>query len=145
MRAVIFPITRPMLKSSFFSADQLFLVAYNNRDVSLVLRAALPHYLLDFGFVILGTIHQKLVRITNTGWFPCSFNINHEYMAHHGFSTQLEKVRNLPGAPDHETVDFTVNFDPRGANLELGTVETVLPINVSLHLGKEGELPVVSR
>jgi hypothetical protein len=27
-----------------------------------------------------------------------------------------------------------VNFDPRGANLSLGSVETVVTINVSLHL-----------
>ena len=56
-----------------------------------------------------------------------------EDIHHHGFHVELDRVRNLPGAPDHETVDFVVSFDPRGANLQLGPVETVVPINVCTH------------
>ena len=48
-----------------------------------------------------------------------------------GFHVELDRVRNLPGAPDNETLDFVVSFDPRGANLSLGAVEVVVPINVS--------------
>ena len=94
-------------------------------------RARLPEYLLDFGHVVLGTVRTHVVRATNTGWFPSSFAVDKEHLELHGFTVELDRVKNLPGAPDHETVDFVVSFDPRGANLSLGEVETVIPINVS--------------
>jgi len=47
-----------------------------------------------------------------------------------GFSVDLARVYHLPGAPDHETVDCLVTFDPRGANLGTGPVEVIVPINV---------------
>ena len=88
--------------------------------------------MLDFGHVVLGTVRRHVVRATNTGWFPCSFSIDHDDLASLGFSVELDRVRQLPGAPDHETVDFVVAFDPRGANLTLGEVTALVPINVSL-------------
>lgn len=39
-------------------------------------RAQLPEYILDFGYVILGSIHTHIVKITNTGQFPVSFHAN---------------------------------------------------------------------
>ena len=98
-----------------------------------VFRARLPPYLLDFGHVVLGTVRTHIVRATNTGWFPASFSINTDYLYEYGFSIELDRVKNLPGAPDHETVDFEISFDPRGANLGLGEVATIVPINVSFH------------
>ncbi|XP_069113582.1 hydrocephalus-inducing protein homolog isoform X2 [Argopecten irradians] len=90
----------------------------------------LPEYLLDFGYVVLGTVRTHIVRATNTGWFPTSFQVEREDIHHFGFHVELDRVRNLPGSPDHETVDFVVSFDPRGANLSEGAVETVVPINI---------------
>ncbi len=94
-------------------------------------RARLPDYLLDFGYVILGTVCNRVVRVTNTGWFPVSFAVDRDYLYQYGFHVELDKVKQLPGAPDHETIEFMVSFDPRGANLGLGVVETMIPINVS--------------
>ena len=93
-------------------------------------RARLPDYVLDFGHVVLGTVRTHIVRATNTGWFPASFSVDHDHLQLYGFNVELDRVRQLPGAPDHETVDFVISFDPRGANLGLGEVETTVPINV---------------
>ena len=93
-------------------------------------RAQLPEYVLDFGYVVLGTVRTHVVHATNTGPFPVSFQVEHENIRSCGFHVELDRVRDLPGAPDHETVDFVVSFDPRGANLQLGPVETVVHIKV---------------
>ena len=87
--------------------------------------------MLDFGYVVLGTVRTHVVRATNTGWFSTSFAVDHDHLHDSGFHVELDRVRALPGAPDHETVDFVVSFDPRGANLGLGEVQTIVPINVS--------------
>ncbi|MCJ8733357.1 hypothetical protein PDJAM_G00222410, partial [Pangasius djambal] len=42
-------------------------------------------------------------------------------------STELDRVKNLPYC---ETETFEVKFDPRGANLELGEMSAVLPVQV---------------
>lgn len=97
-------------------------------------RPRLPEYVLDFGYVVLGTVKDHIVKASNTGWSPVSFQVEHDDIHHYGFHVELDKVKNLPGAPDHETVVFNVNFDPRGANLSLGSVETVVNINVSSHM-----------
>lgn len=97
----------------------------------LSFRPRLPEYQLDFGHRVLGTVCTHIVRATNTGVFPVSFQVERDDVHRYGFHVELDRVRNLPGAPDHETVDFVVSFDPRGANLPLGPIETVVPINVS--------------
>lgn len=99
---------------------------------SCIFRPRLPEYLLDFGYVVLGTVRTHVVKATNTGWFPASFQVERDDIHHYGFHVELDRVRNLPGAPDHETVDYVVSFDPRGANLQLGPVETVVSINVCI-------------
>ena len=81
--------------------------------------------------MVLGTVRTHVVRATNTGWFPVSFAVDRDNLYQHGFTVELDRVRQLPGAPDHETVDFVVSFDPRGANLGLGEVDAFIPINVS--------------
>ena len=95
-------------------------------------RPHLPDYVLDFGHVVLGTVCTRSVNVTNSGWFPASFSIDRRCLSQTGFGVELPKVVQLPGAPDHETIDFTVTFDPRGANLGLGEVEVVVPVNVSV-------------
>ena len=93
-------------------------------------RPKLPEYLLDFGHVVLGTVRTHVVRATNTGHFAATFQVEHDDFHHFGFHVDLDRVKNLPGYPDNETVDFVVSFDPRGANLQLGPVEKLVPINV---------------
>ena len=97
-------------------------------------RPRLPDYVLDFGHVVLGTVQTRVVRATNTGWFASSFSVDHEAAYQYGFHVELNRVKQLPGAPDYETVNFVVSFDPRGANLGLGEVEAAAPINVCISL-----------
>ena len=82
----------------------------------------------------MGTVRTHVVRATNTGWFPVSFSVDPEGLHQLGFHVDMDRVRHLPGAPDHETVDFVVSFDPRGANLSLGDIDTIIPINVRFYL-----------
>ena len=59
-----------------------------------------------------------------------SFSVQRENFAQHGVHVELDRVKQLPGAPDHETIEFGIAFDPRGANLGLEEIDTVIPINV---------------
>lgn len=83
---------------------------------------------MDFGHVILGTVKTHVIRAANLGKIAASFEIERQIYSKTGFMIDLEKVKNLP---IEETVEFGVTFDPRGANLGLGPVEHVVPINVS--------------
>ncbi|CAD5117498.1 DgyrCDS6267 [Dimorphilus gyrociliatus] len=91
----------------------------------------LPEYLLDFGYVILGRIEQRVVRVTNSGYFPVSFKIDESNLSPKGFKVDNRIVRNIPGAPDHEWIDIQVTFDPRAANLDLGLVEGQILLNIA--------------
>uniref|UniRef100_H2XZ27 Hydin adenylate kinase-like domain-containing protein n=1 Tax=Ciona intestinalis TaxID=7719 RepID=H2XZ27_CIOIN len=93
-------------------------------------RVRLTDYLLDFGYVVLGNVRSHIVRATNTSHFPISFSADRSSVSHSGFSVELDRVKQLPGAPDHETVDFKVTFDPRGANIGIGPIEAVIPVNI---------------
>ncbi len=88
----------------------------------------LPDYILDFGHVILGTVKTHVIRAANMGKISASFEIERQNFSKTGFLIDLEKVKNLP---NEESVEFVVTFDPRGANLGLGPVEHVIPLNVS--------------
>ncbi|XP_062403912.1 hydrocephalus-inducing protein homolog [Sardina pilchardus] len=88
----------------------------------------LPDYILDFGYVIHGKVPTHIVKVTNTGPCQVSFKADRRLLAGTGFSTELDKVKNLPYC---ETETFEVKFDPRGANLDLGRVDTVMPIQVA--------------
>ena len=83
---------------------------------------------------MLGTVRTHVITATNTGWFPVSFQVEQENVKVKGFHVELDRVRNLPGSPHYETVDFVVSFDPRGANLPLGPIDCFVPINVSRHI-----------
>ncbi|XP_041376326.1 hydrocephalus-inducing protein-like isoform X3 [Gigantopelta aegis] len=93
-------------------------------------RFCLPEYILDFGHVILGTVQTRNVHAANTGCLPVSFNVEHKPLHKYGFSVQMDKVHNLPGPPDPETVDIVVSFDPSIANLQLGAVQKQMMINI---------------
>ncbi|NWX91311.1 HYDIN protein, partial [Nothoprocta pentlandii] len=93
-----------------------------------LVKAQLPEYILDLGYVIFGTVHTHSVRITNTGRFPVSFHADARALRDTGFSTELHRVKNLPFC---ETEKFTVRFDPQSANLPLGQAKALLPIKVT--------------
>ncbi|XP_074864560.1 hydrocephalus-inducing protein homolog isoform X2 [Carettochelys insculpta] len=92
-----------------------------------LVKAQLPEYILDFGYIILGNIRSHIVKITNTSQFPVSFHADRRALHDTGFSIELDRVKNLPYC---ETETFEVRFDPRSANLPLGDVEVLLPIKV---------------
>ncbi|KAG8437289.1 hypothetical protein GDO86_008117 [Hymenochirus boettgeri] len=98
------------------------------RTFPKLVNVLLPDYILDFGFVILGEVRTHIVKITNNGHFPVSFRADRRGLADSGFSTELDRVKNLPCC---HTETFQIKFDPRGANLNLGLSETVMVIQVS--------------
>ncbi|NXJ80823.1 HYDIN protein, partial [Trogon melanurus] len=101
---------------------------FDQRARRRLLKAELPEYVLDFGYVILGDIHTHVVKITNTGHFPVSFHADGRVLRDTGFSVELDRVKHLPYC---ETETFQVRFDPQSANLPLGEVNTLLPIKVA--------------
>lgn len=92
-------------------------------------RAVLPDYILDFGHIILGSVKTHVIRAVNMGKLLASFEIERQNYQKSGFTIDLEKVKNLP---TEETVEFVITFDPRGANLGLGPIEHIIPLNVSV-------------
>lgn len=86
--------------------------------------------MLDFGYVILGTIKTHRVVAKNVGHFPVSFSPDRATLERSGFQMDLSRVRQLPGAPEHEEVDFVVSCDPRGANIDVGPIEALAVITV---------------
>ncbi|XP_035381538.1 hydrocephalus-inducing protein homolog [Electrophorus electricus] len=90
-------------------------------------RIVLPEYILDFGYVIHGNIPTHIIKVTNTGPVSVTFRAEHRSLAGTGFSTELDRVKNLPYC---ETETFEVKFDPRGANLDLGEINTVMSLQV---------------
>ncbi|XP_072492710.1 hydrocephalus-inducing protein homolog isoform X2 [Notamacropus eugenii] len=105
------------LEESFFS--------YRSRR--RLLKAHLPEYILDFGYIILGNVRTHIVKITNTSNLPVSFHAEKGALHDSGFSVQLDRVRNLPFC---ETEAFEVRCDPLAANLSVGSKEVILPIKV---------------
>ncbi|NXI70129.1 HYDIN protein, partial [Anseranas semipalmata] len=101
---------------------------FDQRARRRLLRAQLPEYVLDFGYVILGNIHAHIVKITNTGQFPVSFHADGRVLRDTGFTVELDRVKNLPYC---ETETFEVRFDPQSASLPLGGVDVLLPIKVA--------------
>ncbi|XP_075290309.1 hydrocephalus-inducing protein homolog isoform X2 [Opisthocomus hoazin] len=102
--------------------------AFDQHARRRLLKAELPEYVLDFGYVILGSIHTHIVKVTNTGQFLVSFHTNTRVLRDTGFSVELDRVKHLPCC---ETKTFEVHFDPQSANLPLGEVDVLLPIKVA--------------
>ena len=90
-------------------------------------RFTLPDYVLDFGPVIIGDIRSHVIHISNPDFLPVSFHIDHSNLFQTGFFCELDRVKMLPM---NETVDFKFTFDPRGALLDIGPIEAVVPINI---------------
>ncbi|XP_032051538.1 hydrocephalus-inducing protein homolog [Aythya fuligula] len=101
---------------------------FDQRARRRLLRAQLPEYILDFGYVVLGNIPTHIVKVTNTGQFPVSFHADGRVLRDTGFTVELDRVRNLPYC---ETETFEVRFDPQSASVPLGAVDVLLPIKVA--------------
>ncbi|XP_039769505.1 hydrocephalus-inducing protein homolog isoform X2 [Ornithorhynchus anatinus] len=99
----------------------------SHRVCRKLVKAQLPEYILDFGYIILGNILTHVVKITNTSQFPVSFQAVRRALHDTGFSTELDRVKNLPYC---EMETFEVKFDPQSANLPVGYTEVLLPIKV---------------
>ncbi|NXX62461.1 HYDIN protein, partial [Scopus umbretta] len=102
--------------------------AFDQHARRRLLKAELPEYILDFGYVILGNIRTHIVKITNTGQFPVSFHTDGRVLCDTGFSIELDRVKHLPYC---ETETFEVRFNPQSASLPLGEVDVLLPIKVA--------------
>ncbi|XP_006878929.1 PREDICTED: hydrocephalus-inducing protein homolog [Elephantulus edwardii] len=98
-----------------------------HRNRHKLAKIPLPEYILDFGYIILGDVRTHIIKITNTGHFPVSFQAEKRILHDTGFSTELDRVKNLPYC---ETETFEVRFDPQAANLLVGDKEVILPIKV---------------
>lgn len=120
-------------------------------------RVTLPEYVLDFGYIILGKVLRHTVQVTNTGFeavtfravvkglagageesaasFLSFFMITVELLTlwlslpPQGFSVELEHVENLPIG---KSQTFSITFDPKGADVQLGTVSVVMLIQVHM-------------
>ncbi|NXA41620.1 HYDIN protein, partial [Eudromia elegans] len=93
-----------------------------------LVKAQMPEYILDLGYVVFGDVHMQSVRITNTGCLPASFHVDGQALQGTGFSTELHRVKSLPFC---ESENFLVCFDPQRASVPLGQVEALLPIKVT--------------
>ncbi|XP_064239335.1 hydrocephalus-inducing protein homolog [Aotus nancymaae] len=100
---------------------------FSHRNRRKLAKVQLPEYILNFGYVILGEVRTHIIKITNTSQFPVSFHADKRVLHETGFSTELDRVKNLPYC---ETETFEVRFDPQGANLPVGSKEVILPIKV---------------
>ena len=85
--------------------------------------------------MVYGCVEYHPVTLTNINYPLISFTTAHGLLHNTGFSIDIgERVKNLPGAPDNESIDFNVKFDPASVHCPLGKVEARLPFNVSILL-----------
>ena len=95
------------------------------------LRATLPAFQLDFGYVVYGLVVSHPLTLTNVGHCPVSFTTSHRSLEGTGFSVDLgDRVRSLPGEPEPVGIEFSVRFDPAAVHCPEGRVENTLPFNV---------------
>ncbi|EKX37002.1 hypothetical protein GUITHDRAFT_78541 [Guillardia theta CCMP2712] len=93
----------------------------------------LTEYLCDFGNVILGQQLQRNFRVTNVGFCFVSFEFPKSVrsaMTQFGFHVEPEKVNRLPGAPDFESVDFSVTFNSARPGMTTGLISLAVPVAV---------------
>ena len=93
----------------------------------------LSEYVCDFGHVIRGAQLQRTFRVTNVGFTNISFeypkNVKSALIAA-GFVVEPDRVNRLPGAPDYESVEFTVLFNSGRPGVNLGPVDLLIPIAI---------------
>ncbi|KAM6223795.1 hydrocephalus-inducing protein homolog [Rhynchocyon petersi] len=105
----------------------------------------LPEYILDFGYIIIGEVQTHIIKITNTGHFPVSFQVEQHALQDTGFSTDLDRVKNLPYC---ETETFEVRFHPQTTNASVGDKEVLMPIRVvggpTIHICLKAKITIPS-
>lgn len=89
----------------------------------------LPDYVVDFEFVILGTVQQKTIEIRNPTTHNITFEFKRSDYRNKGFSFDCDRFKNLPPG---EVVPVRITFDPRGANLGLGSIDCRVLVEVCL-------------
>lgn len=88
--------------------------------------------MLDFGYVVCETVREFVFQATNCGYFPVSFVADKQALHNSGFTMYLDRVKNLPGYPEPESLSISVTFDPQSVNVPQGPVNIRVPINVSI-------------
>ncbi|CAF5182781.1 unnamed protein product, partial [Rotaria magnacalcarata] len=83
----------------------------SKRSVSSKSIPILPDYLVDFSYIILGTVRQNYIRVKNPTNSNITFRFDRLAYKNTGFSFDCDHVKNLPPG---EYIRITVTFDPRG-------------------------------
>ncbi|KAL3312112.1 hypothetical protein Ciccas_009305 [Cichlidogyrus casuarinus] len=106
----------------------------------------LADYVCDFGFVVLGDVVSRTINSSNISPFPVTMHLDRvsaQNAALLGLSTNLTRLKALPAksldsdSPRPEnTSDFSFDivFDPRGANLKEGPLDSFLSFKAILPL-----------
>ena len=81
--------------------------------------------------MVCDTAPEYVFQAINCGYFPASFMADKQALYSSGFTIHMDRVKNLPGFPDPESVTISVVFDPKSASIPQGPVRTRVPINVS--------------
>lgn len=119
----------PSVHASHTSLATSTTTSIAKRSVSSKTTPILPDYVVNFDYVILGTVRQQTVDIRNPTSSNVTFQFDRFSYRNTGFSFDCDRVKNLPSG---ESMTITVTFDPRGANLSLGTVECRVPVEVRM-------------
>ena len=93
----------------------------------------LAEYLMDFGNVIKGVQITKTFKVSNVGYAQLSFEFSKSAkssITNAGFIVEPDRVNRLPGAPDFESVDFTVIFNSSRPSVKLGPLELLIPLQI---------------
>ncbi|CAH8595198.1 unnamed protein product [Heterobilharzia americana] len=95
---------------------------------------SLPHYLLDFGIVIMGTSVKQCIYAINTSYEPITFRfdtISLSKAKQLGFNTNITKIHHLPGYPDYEKLQLEITFDTKQiSQIDDSLIQTELIIKV---------------
>eukprot|EP01135_Chromosphaera_perkinsii_P007876 Nk52_evm68s1020 gene=Nk52_evmTU68s1020 len=92
--------------------------------------ANLIEYVCDFGNIVRGSFRRQTFQVHNTGFCPVSLQIGKKVLANTGFSIDMDKLKNLQGAPSNEVVDVVVNLSTKHVG-PLGPVEVMLPLEIA--------------
>ena len=117
----------PSVHASQISLSTSTTTSIAKRSISSKTIPILPDYVVDFDYVILGTVRQQTVDIRNPTSSNVTFQFDRFSFRNTGFSFDCDRVKNLPPG---ESMTITITFDPRGANLGLGPVECRVPVEV---------------
>ncbi|TPP57522.1 Hydrocephalus-inducing protein [Fasciola gigantica] len=82
----------------------------------------------------MGTVASRVIRSINAGHEQITFRFEPTSLAkisRLGFSPNISQIRQLPGSPHCDFVDWEICFDPKAANLTPGYVSSELLIAVA--------------